>query len=76
MLAQAMSGLAAITGFPDRPPMKSGTYIGHFFGSVVNATSILAALHWRDRTGKGQFIEYTQSEGLMRPWTGPGHTTT
>ena len=71
LLAQAMSGLAGITGFPDRPPMKSGTYIGDFFGSVVNATAILAALHWRESTGKGQFIEYAQSEGLMRAldWT-------
>jgi len=71
LLAQAMSGLAAITGFPDRPPMKSGTYIGDFFGSLLNATSILAALHWRERTGKGQFIEFAQSEGLIRmlDWT-------
>lgn len=71
LLAQAMSGLAAITGFPDRPPMKSGTYIGDFFGSLLNAISILAALHWRDRTGQGQFIEYAQSEGLIRllDWT-------
>ncbi len=71
LLAQAMSGLAAITGFPDRPPMKSGTYIGDFFGSLLNATSILAALHWRERSGKGQFIEFAQSEGLIRmlDWT-------
>lgn len=71
LLAQAMSGLAGITGFSDRPPMKSGTYIGDFFGSVLNAVSILAALHWRDRSGRGQFIEYAQSEGLMRilDWT-------
>ena len=71
LLAQAMSGLAAITGFPDRPPMKSGTYIGDFFGSLLNAIAILAALHWRDNTGKGQFIEFAQSEGLIRmlDWT-------
>jgi crotonobetainyl-CoA:carnitine CoA-transferase CaiB-like acyl-CoA transferase len=71
LLAQAMSGLAAITGFAGRPPMKSGTYIGDFFGSLLNAVSILAALHWRERTGKGQFIEFAQSEGLIRglDWT-------
>lgn len=71
LLAQAMSGMAAITGFPDRPPMKSGTYIGDFFGSLLNAIAILGALHFRDRTGEGQFIELAQSEGLIRilDWT-------
>ncbi len=71
VLAQALSGLAAITGFLDRPPMKSGIFIGDFFGSLLNATSILAALHWRERTGKGQFIEFAQAEGLIRmlDWT-------
>jgi crotonobetainyl-CoA:carnitine CoA-transferase CaiB-like acyl-CoA transferase len=78
LLAQAMSGLAAITGFAGRPPMKSGTYIGDFFGSLLNAVSILAALHWRERTGKGQFIEFAQSEGLIRAldWTWVFHHLT
>ncbi len=51
--------------------MKSGIYIGDFFGSLLNAVSILTALDVRDRTGKGQFIEFAQSEGLMRmlDWT-------
>ncbi len=58
--------------------MKSGTYFGDFFGSVVNATAILAALHWRESTGKGQFIESAQSEGLMRAldWTWAYHELT
>ena len=71
LLAQAASGLGAITGFPGRSPMKSGIYIGDFFGALMNATAILAALHHRERTGVGQFIEYAQGEGLIRAldWT-------
>lgn len=51
--------------------MKSGIYIGDFFGALMNAVSILAALHYRERTGQGQFIEYSQAEGLIRTldWT-------
>ncbi len=71
LLAQAVSGMAAITGFPGRSPMKSGIYIGDFFGALMNCNAILTALHYRERTGKGQFIEYSQGEGLMRiiDWT-------
>ena len=71
LLAQAASGLGAITGFPGRSPMKSGIYMGDYFGALMNATAVLAALHSRDRTGAGQFIEYSQCEGLLRSmdWT-------
>jgi crotonobetainyl-CoA:carnitine CoA-transferase CaiB-like acyl-CoA transferase len=71
LLAQAASGLAGITGFPGRPPMKSGIYLGDYFGALMNAIGILAALHSRERTGQGQFIEYSQAEGLIRTldWT-------
>jgi crotonobetainyl-CoA:carnitine CoA-transferase CaiB-like acyl-CoA transferase len=71
LLAQAASGLGAITGFPGRSPMKSGIYMGDYFGALMNATAVLAALHSRERTGAGQFIEYSQCEGLLRSmdWT-------
>ncbi len=70
-VAQAESGMAAITGFPDRPPLKSGGYVGDYLGAAVSAASILTALHWRDRTGEGQYIEFSQTEQLIRTldWT-------
>lgn len=71
ILAQAQSGLASIGGFAGRAPLKVGIYIGDYFGALMNATMILMALHYRERTGKGQFLEYSQAEGLMRilDWT-------
>ena len=71
LLAQAASGLAGITGFPGRSPMKSGIYLGDYFGGLMNCIAILAALHHRARTGQGQFLEYSQAEGLIRTmdWT-------
>jgi crotonobetainyl-CoA:carnitine CoA-transferase CaiB-like acyl-CoA transferase len=32
----------------------------------MGEVAVLAALHYRDRTGKGQFIELSQSESIMR----------
>ncbi|MFQ5893798.1 MAG: CoA transferase, partial [Nitrospinota bacterium] len=70
-IAQSVSGMAAITGFPERDPLKSGIWIGDYFGALMSAVSVLAALHYRDRTGKGQFIDFAQSENLIRAldWT-------
>ncbi|MBC7106639.1 MAG: CoA transferase, partial [Firmicutes bacterium] len=69
--AQAASGNAAITGFPGRPPGKAGLYLGDYTGGLFGAIAVLAALHYRERTGKGQYIDYSQAEGLMRTmdWT-------
>lgn len=70
-LAQGASGLGYLTGFPGRPPLKINNYIGDWFGAAMASTSILIALYHRLRTGEGQFIDYAQSEGLLRSldWT-------
>jgi len=70
-LAQAVSGFTAVSGFPGRPPLKIGIYIGDYFGACLSALGVLAALHHRDRTGKGQFLEVGQCEALLRAmdWT-------
>lgn len=70
-LAQAVSGFTAVSGFPGRPPLKIGIYIGDYFGACLSALGVLAALHYRDRTGQGQFLEVGQCEALLRAmdWT-------
>jgi crotonobetainyl-CoA:carnitine CoA-transferase CaiB-like acyl-CoA transferase len=70
-VAQVVSGMAGITGFPGRPPLLCGIFIGDWFGGLMAATAALVALHHRRRTGEGQFIDYAQSEGLIRAldWT-------
>jgi crotonobetainyl-CoA:carnitine CoA-transferase CaiB-like acyl-CoA transferase len=70
-LAQAVSGLTAISGFDGALPIKSGNYLGDWFGACLAALGALAALRWRDRTGEGQFVEMAQCEGLVRAldWT-------
>ena len=70
-LAQAISGFTAVSGFPGGPPLKIGVYIGDYFGACLSALGVLAALHYRDRTGQGQFLEVGQCEALLRAmdWT-------
>ena len=51
--------------------MKSGIWLADYFGGLMGAAGVLGALAYRDRTGKGQYIEYSQAENLMRvmDWT-------
>ncbi len=65
-VAQTVSGLLATTGFPGRLPLKTGVWVGDYFGALMGTIAVLSALHHRDRTGEGQFIEFAQGEGLMR----------
>jgi crotonobetainyl-CoA:carnitine CoA-transferase CaiB-like acyl-CoA transferase len=70
-IAQSESGMAWITGFPDKLPLKSGIWLADYFGGLMGAVGVLAAIAYRDQTGKGQFIEYSQAENLIRvlDWT-------
>lgn len=70
-VAQAESGLMYITGFPDRDPIKCGVWILDFSTSITGAIAVVAALLYRKRTGKGQFIDISQVETAIRwmDWT-------
>lgn len=71
--AQAMSGYAWMSRFPGQPPLKNRLYICDSYGALLGEVAVLAALHYRDRTGKGQYIELSQSETIMRTmsWVWP-----
>jgi crotonobetainyl-CoA:carnitine CoA-transferase CaiB-like acyl-CoA transferase len=65
ILAQAISGYMSITGFPDRPPTRSGQSISDYYAGMLCAFSIVSALHYRGRTGKGQHIDMALLDGLI-----------
>jgi crotonobetainyl-CoA:carnitine CoA-transferase CaiB-like acyl-CoA transferase len=71
--AQAMSGYSWMSSFPGQQPIKNRLYICDSYGGLMGEMAVLAALHYRDRTGKGQFIELSQSESIMRTmsWVWP-----
>lgn len=69
--AQSMGGLSAITGFEERGPIKSGSWIADWITALMCAIAVTAALNYRERTGEGQFIDYLQVENVIRwlDWT-------
>ena len=56
-ILQAESGLMSITGEPDGASMKLGVAIVDICTGMLATSSILAALHARERTGHGQRAE-------------------
>ena len=65
VIAQAVSGLMEMTGEAGGPPMKIGVAIGDWLGSLNAFATISAALYYRDRTGKGQWIDVSLSRTLL-----------
>lgn len=54
---QAVSGLMSITGEPGGAPVRCGYPIGDLGGGAFAVIAILAALHERQRSGRGQAID-------------------
>ena len=52
-----MSGFMSITGDPDGQPQRAGVAITDLFTGLYSVAGILAALHQRQRTGRGQHID-------------------
>jgi formyl-CoA transferase len=57
LVAQGVSGLMSITGEPGRPPVKTGVPLTDLGAALFAASAILAALVYRSRTGRGQYID-------------------
>ncbi len=57
MIAQGMGGVMSITGEPGRPPCRLGYSMGDIGASLFTCVSILAALHEREKSGEGQYID-------------------
>lgn len=65
ILAQAISGYMSITGYPDRPPLRSGQSISDYYAGMLCAFSIVSALHYRQRSGTGQRIDMALLDSLI-----------
>jgi formyl-CoA transferase len=57
LIAQGVSGLMSVTGEPGGPPVKAGVPITDLGAGLFALTAILAALHHRHASGRGQFID-------------------
>lgn len=65
--AQGIIGLAMKSGWPDVDEFyKLPDYFGDYFPAMVAVAAVLAALYYRERTGRGQYIDISQAESLFR----------
>lgn len=65
LIAQAYSGLLSYTGEPGREPVRVPIAVGDLSTALYAAVGIVAALAWRERTGRGQKIETSLLESLL-----------
>jgi crotonobetainyl-CoA:carnitine CoA-transferase CaiB-like acyl-CoA transferase len=56
-ITQAESGFMSLNGFPDGPPVRTGTPIVDMATGMTACNAILLALLARDRLGRGQQVE-------------------
>ena len=64
-VAQAESGLMAVTGEIDGEPQRVGVPVADVSAGMFACMAILAALHVRDRTGQGQYIDISLLEAAI-----------
>lgn len=61
-----VTGISQMSGFPNRPPFGIGTnYPDYVINPGHTCVAILAALRYRNRTGKGQCVELPQVESVV-----------
>jgi crotonobetainyl-CoA:carnitine CoA-transferase CaiB-like acyl-CoA transferase len=65
LVVQAESGMISITGEPGGHGVRAGVSIADITAGMYAAFSVLAALHARERTGRGQFIDVSMLEGQL-----------
>jgi benzylsuccinate CoA-transferase BbsF subunit len=65
----AVTMMDNITGWPDRPPVPPSTYYTDQLSPMYGALAIMAALDYKRRTGKGQYIDHAQIEAGLNYMT-------
>lgn len=64
LVMQAMSGVIAITGYPDQPPVKSGPAVCDFAAGTHLYGAIMTALFEVARNGKGRVVEVSMQDAI------------
>lgn len=62
MIAQAVSGLMYINGYPDKGPLRIGPSVCDYDCAHNCFGAISAALYYREKTGRGQYIDLSIAE--------------
>ncbi|MFN5512264.1 MAG: CaiB/BaiF CoA transferase family protein [Burkholderiales bacterium] len=56
-IAQGLCGLMSVTGFPEHGPLRAGAAVADVTAGLLAALGIMTALHERERTGEGQWVQ-------------------
>ena len=65
IIAQGMSGMMSVTGYPENPPVKIGPSVGDNYSGAYLCMGILSALYNREKTGEGQRIDVAMVDTLF-----------
>ena len=63
------SGISSLTGYEGGDPLRTGISFTDPYSGIVGAGAVLAAIVYRRRTGKGQYIDLSEQEAAI-PVTG------
>jgi len=62
---ECSSGISSMTGYRGGDPLRSGISFTDPYSGMVGAGAVLAALHHRRRSGKGQYIDLSEHEAAV-----------
>lgn len=65
IISQAMGGMMSVTGQEGDPPTRSGNAIGDVLGGMNLAIGVLTALHARELTGRGQYVDVALVDSVV-----------
>lgn len=60
---ESLTGLSSLMGYPGGPPMGTAIAFPDAVGALNATAAVMTALWQRRETGRGQFIDLSQSEG-------------
>lgn len=64
-IGEAMGGIRYITGDPGSVPSRAGISLGDSLAAVFATVGVLAALHHREKTGRGQLVDSAIYEAVL-----------
>ena len=64
-IGEAMGGLRYVVGDPSTPPSRMGISIGDELAATFACLGALSALHYRERTGRGQMVDSALYEAVL-----------
>ena len=65
LMAQAMSGVMSVTGYPDGPPVKAGVPVADIGCALFATYAVLAAHIGAKASGQGQYIDASLFDSAM-----------